>query len=531
MRLGVRFSVLLLATASGCSVGGVIEGVVGSSDPVLPLPEQEPPDTQNLPNEAQVGPRCSPSAGRVRWLEEGELLVAKVVCLSGMELDGKTISLQSLPRGATWDAAKEELRWVPALDQAGVYHIGIANTNGEGSTFKVGVADRFDHPANLPIALPAAYSEEMGLPVFHLTLDTGINSQDYTSAALVYRGHAYRVDAKLRGNSSINYPKKSFTLEFSKADLFNEPNAAEGFLKKRRITMRAMFDDNSYLRDRLSYEVWNRLGSGKIYVQTYSAVAYVNGAYAGLYTVVDHIDKYLMQQNGLNIDANIFKSIGPDANFYPHPSPWDVYEKTSGTPADGQPGSFDDLIALMSFINTSDDETFRAEIGKRVDLRDYRAWLILSTLAQAQDTLGKNAFHYHDTAVGPWRVVPWDWNYAWGQDWMTSRENWNGPISDMTNVNRLFQRLWDDEQLGNETRAIYKRALEREVPLPEMLDILDGLAADIAPGARRDERKWREPYLSCPTWAGRSDFTDFDGEIRYLRQWIQERWAFLVPQL
>jgi len=296
--------------------------------------------------------------------------------------------------------------------------------------------------------------------------------------------------------------------------------------------MRAAFDDNSFLRDRMSYELWNRIaGPQRIRIQTFSVAVYLNGMYHGLFTVTDHIDEYVMAENGLSPGGDIFKSVGPDANFYPHPRLSDVYEKTNGAPAEGQPGAFDPLVELTNFVNQADDQTFRSQIGNRIQLSDYRAWLITSIATQADDTMGKNAYHYFDPTGGPWRVVPWDWNNSWGQNWMTERE---APVEDpgaQVGQNHLFQRLWTDDVLGPETRAQFRAAITEQAGAEEMLAAFDRLVRDVASGAHRDERLWRGSYVSFDFWAKRTDFTDFDGEAAYVRKWIMDRWAYLAGKL
>lgn len=535
MRLRLPRLASLLALLGCADLGvGSIGDVVGVA-PAVPSPAARPlappePPSQQSENAVTIS-RCGLTGGDAHWVEEGQEVVVTLSCMSGLPLDPESLSLRPIPPGARWEPARAELRWVPGLDQAGVYHLTAATVSGETARIKIGVADRFDHPRNVPIALPSAYTEEMGLPVFHLTVDPNISAQAYTPATLVYRGRVYKITAKHKGNSSLAYPKKSYTLEFPKAERFNEPELAGGFLNKRKVVLRATFDDNSYLRDRLSYELWNRIGSGKIEIQTFGAVVYLNGVFQGLYTVVDHIDQHLMEAHGLDPKGNIFKGAGPDANFHPHPRLSDVYEKTHGTPPEGQPGAYEDLEELTRFINEADEETFSAEISRRVNVGEYTAWLIVATLIQAQDTFGKNSYQYHNPAGGPWRAVPWDWNHSFGQDWMTARETPYVPPGHLVAVNRLFQRLWHDPVLGPDTRERYRLALEHEVALEDILDLFDGMADEIAPSARRDERRWRQQYLDFERWSSRTDFTDFDGELRYMRQWIRDRWTFVAETL
>jgi spore coat protein H len=61
--------------------------------------------------------------------------------------------------------------------------------------------------------------------------------------------------------------------------------------------------------------------------------------------------------------------------------------------------------------------------------------------------------------------------------------------------------------------------------------LVDGWVTQLAPAAARDERRWRTAYRAFPAWRGRADFTDFAGEVAYLRRWIDERWAYLLGRM
>jgi spore coat protein H len=369
---------------------------------------------------------------------------------------------------------------------------------------------------------------EDGLPVFHLATSPDINDDVYTPATVIYLGRRYAAaEAQHRGQSSSVYRKRSYTLKFARNDLFRDAAAGMAEVGRRKLVLVSNFDDNSHLRYRLAYELWRRIGGPgrKVEVSTFSAVVYDNGRYQGVYTVTDHIDGDLMQAHGLSPAGNLYKGVGPQANFFRHvPVAW---EKKEGAPPAGQPGALDDLEALRDFVADASDETFGREAAARLSLDDYRAWLILASAIQAHDTLGKNSYHHHEPTDGRWRVIPWDFNASFGQDWMTNREAPVVPVPHIAALNRLFQRLHDHPVLGPETRAAYQRALAEDIPVEVVLDLLDQLAGELALAVRHDQNHWREEYLSFSRWSARPDFTDFGGEVAYIRRWVRDRWALL----
>src|SRR5262249_22727821 len=152
-------------------------------------------------------------------------------------------------------------------------------------------------PRNKPVD-PTRYTEEYGLPVIHLQGASRLNPDNHVPLTVVYGGHSYAAEGKLRGSSSLAFPKNSYTLKFSEQDSFQEPARAGGFTNRRSLVLINTFNDNSYLRARLGFELWGRLSPGSIQIKTYSVVVYLDGAYHGLYTLADHVSKNLMKAQG-----------------------------------------------------------------------------------------------------------------------------------------------------------------------------------------------------------------------------------------
>ena len=486
---------------------------------------------------------CEPDGGGPYWLLEGETVEIPVRCATDLELPGGAFTIDPLPAGATYDPATATLTWTPGLDQGAVYTLSITATDlGETGSVKIGVADRWDDPGNVPVVDPAIYTEEYGLPVLHLQTSPDLASDLYTPATAIYRGHTYTAEAKLRGAASLGYPKQSFTVKFAKDDKFNEPayprgaDGPLGFLDKRKLVLISTFDDNAYVRQRLSFELWNLLDPEHLQIQVYSGVVFLDGAYHGLYTFADHVDGYLMEAHGLQQDGNLYKARTHDANFRltkaqgggPKGTPHDGLTKEEGLPPADQPGAYDDLDELVTFVATASDQAFLAELDGRIDRRDYEDWWIFVSLIMADDSAGKNSYHYHDPAAGPWRYAPWDFNDSFGQTWQTARKGFDADPEGYTWANQLFARILAAPTLGDPLRARYGEVLGDVYALDAILARLDAMLAETAPSARRDQGRWGEQYKSYAGWNWRADFLDYDAEAAYLRQWIVDRWTFVA---
>lgn len=535
----------VIALASACHDPAVASSATSSSGgDTLPTSSStaavessgEPATTESasgssaMPSADLPPPACAPSGGGPYWLLEGEGVEVTVACTSGETLPGDAFTIVPLPDGASYDAASATMTWTPALDQGAVYELTVeVAATGETAILEIGVADRWDDPDNVPVVDPAIYTKEYGLPVLHLQTSPGLSDAAYTPATTIYRGHTYTMEAKYRGAASLGYPKKSFTLEFDKDDKFNEPELAGGFTDKRKIVLISTFDDNAYVRQRLAYELWNRLDSEHIQIQVYSGVLFLDGAYHGLFTFADHVDGWLMEDHGLYQDGNLYKARTHDANFRiaGKSTPHDGLTKEGGTPLEGEPGAFADLDELVTFVATAGDASFDAEIDFRIDRRDYENWWIFVSLVMGDDSAGKNSYHYHDPAGGPWRYAPWDFNDSFGQTWQTARKDFDTHPEDYTWANELFVRLLDSTVFGDPLRARYGDVMHAAYDIDVALGLFDAMVDETAPSALRDEGRWGVEYVQYGGWNWRNDFLSYEQEVEYMRQWMIDRWAFV----
>lgn len=471
-------------------------------------------DTGETGDTAPPTPLCTPGGAAV-FVEEGEALRAVAACTGPGT--ASSIVATEVPPGATWDEATATLTWTPDLSQGGKWHLRLASADDPEDVGEIvlWVADAWDRGDNVPVD-PYAYQEEWGVPVVHLTRPRDTSSSGEVPSEIVYRGRPYEILLKYRGASSLYYPKNSYTLKFPPDQEFQDE--VTGFPERRRIVLTSTFDDNSYVRQKLCYDIWNALDPSHQAVETRFAVVYINGAYEGLYLLGDHIDGEWWEDFGHDEDGNLYKAVDHSANFYDKSNLRSGYEKKSGD------NSWSDLTSFIRFVIDEPDESFASELAARAEVEDFLDWWILVRFAEADDSGGKNSYLYSDPAEPRWYYAPWDFNHSFGQQWETSRESVYTNY-DFTAGNNLFRRILADPTLGPTLVDRYQDALEGPLAADVLDAQLDGYYAEIDPSARRDWEKWGASYTSYFYW--RSDYTTYDEEVSYLRGWVAERVAFM----
>jgi len=464
---------------------------------------------------------------------EGETIDFSVDCTGDLSMDEVELEVVVAPDSAT--LADQDFTMESGPSDGGRVDVIFSARPAdaldqipEAATTTFWVADNPDL-ADAIDPVPTEYTEEWGLPVIHI--ETGVDfSQTYVDATITHMGTAYDAEVKVRGASSVSYPKQSYTLDFDDEEL-----NIEGWARREHIVLTSTFDDNSYVRQKLVFDMWQAMaeywGALRLTPRTFFAVVYLEGAYHGLYVATDHVDEEFAVELGFDSGGNLYKSVSHDANFYNTDangyakSSWHAgYEKKEGDDLD----DFDDLDEWVEWAASSDAETIVDEAGQRFSLTEFMDWFLLVHFTECQDSAGKNAYFYNvDEGAPAFRLTPWDFNAAFGQNWYTRRVD-SDYLQTYEWHNRIFWAIANVESADAERWERYA-AMRTDGPLsPEWLkSTVDAYYDDIHPSAERDWAKWGGQYYSFSRWASTrnsdGDWTDYEGERAYLDTWIDER--------
>ncbi len=464
---------------------------------------------------------------------EGDTLSFSVRCRNP-EADRSRVRVVGAGDRAVWDAETGRFTWVTDGRDGGRIDLVLtapADTEGalpETLPLTVWVADNPDAP-NPRVPAPLVYTEEWGLPVVHIEVDGGVRLED-RPARFTVRDQQVTGEIKYRGATSSAYPKRSYTLDFDSDELSVEE--WEGPSRGHMVLI-STFDDNSYVRQKLSYDLWAamgvHLGKPRLAPRTFFAVVYLNGSYLGLYTGCDRIDNEFLRHMGFDGEGSLYKAVDPDANFKLTDADGNPKEDLGQGYEKKQPDDEDwtDIEALVAFTGSADAETFRREGGSLLDREDFIDWLILSTYALSEDSVSKNAYLHADAAGLPFKVMPWDFNHSWGQAWNTKRRAVDR-LPDYRDANQIFALLLADEEGRAEVAARYA-SLRDDGPLQEgwLEARLDAYYAQLGPSVARDWAHWGADYRAFERWLAlrdsADDWTDAEGEEAYLYNWVRER--------
>jgi spore coat protein CotH len=339
---------------------------------------------------------------------------------------------------------------------------------------------------NAPASTPTAadfFSDQL---LQEVRLD--VNSRDWETLKANFESNAYypatfywgnvvvrNIGIRSRGNSSRSGVKPGLRVDF------NRYTDGQTFLGLKSVVLRNNTTDISNMHERLSMQLFGRMG--ELVSREAHTRLYVNNAYAGLYTLVESVDKTFLQRALGEDDGFLysyernpgdapyyFDYVGPDQALYvPHPFKPETHE------TDPQPAP------LVEFIRTaaeSNDASFPSLIGQFVNLQKFITHVAVEVFMGESDgyvgDFGMNNFYlYRAPNQNGHLFIPWDKSET------------------MHDVNvSIFHNMDDvDQRIQNK---LMRRVLLTPALRALYLDALDACANSAVEAVPGDSRGWME---------------------------------------
>ena len=362
-----------------------------------------------------------------------------------------------------------------------------------------------------------------------------INSKDWQSLKDHYRENTYYpadfrwqdktvrgIGIRSRGSGSRSDIKPGLRIDFDRY------TTGQTFLGLKSFVLRNNTQDASNMRERISMQLFQKLGipaSREAHVKMY-----VNNVFAGVYTIVESVDKNFIKRQFAEDGGWIFKYDYPGYAYYFEDRGSDpaLYVPLPFKPETHEDDSRPEVVQqLVQTINHSSEAAFRTAIVEFMDLEKFIRHVAVETfLADYDDFLGdfgmNNFYLYRFQNNKVFQLVAWDKSQAFASPTRSIWQNIRGVSGSQTN--RLMARaltsrdlydlfldtLLECARLTNEpgetdTRGWMVREIERE-----FAQIRDAVYADPQKNYTNDQ---------------------FDGEVNKLREFAAQRPGFVTQEV
>jgi len=252
---------------------------------------------------------------------------------------------------------------------------------------------------------------DLTLPIYYLQIDSVYLEKlyrdpwtdEYFPALFFYDSIEYKCEARFRGGTARNLPKKSWAIKFENND---------NIFHARKINLNAEYSDRSMMRNHLAMRLFCYLSQPA--PNTEYVNYFVNDEYQGVFLQIEQVNEDFLKRNNRQpnslYEAQIHgASMAPLTHYEYYAKNWD--KKIGGTQ------DFSDIQMLFSkfFYWTKDD--FEIAIEREIDVESFLNYIAIEFAIVGQDCFTKNLFLFFDEQKNRWEVFPWDNDATFGNDY------------------------------------------------------------------------------------------------------------------
>jgi len=373
-----------------------------------------------------------------------------------------------------------------------------------------------------------------------------INIGDYVNGQISYQDRNGSFNAenvpikiKYRGNASSLHPKKNFSLKLSEKLCFIKSRC------HKRWKLNAEYTDKTFMRNKLSYDLFSQLSPKNIAPRINYVEVKVNNSYGGLYSLTERVDSELLGFIKQDTNAVLFK----DA---PISYPTDEHEKRHedfiaySNWAEFYKGfsekSMEKLIKrvyynqrypkinksdksylihhLTNFIFNSTDEEFKNEetFNAHFDINNLIDWHLLLLVSNNGDGLVKNFYLYRQGSKMPFKICPWDYDHGFGRDGGGELN-----LDEFINLDEIaiLNRLLKTNAFNYREKLLNKFLLLKEKNIltkSNIHNMIDDNVSILNPHMKKNEELWPLDHI---------DFfnkkNNFFSEVTLMKVWVEKR--------
>ncbi len=328
---------------------------------------------------------------------------------------------------------------------------------------------------------------------------------------------------RLRGNASMNFPKKPYRIKFAhKHKVLGAPASA------KKWTLINNYGDKTLMRNQLAFELSRRFGMPYTPFCAYVDVI-VNGDYKGCYQLCDQIEvkkgRVDIEEGGYLIEADAYA--GSEASMF-----WSA----KGTPVTIKYPKEDSITWEQSEYIRQHYDKMESNWKTYLDLNTFLRHFLVGEFSGNTDTYWSTYFYKHranDTLyVGPC----WDFDLAFEND------NRTYPIKNLSDyiyrtngsTTGYMRTLVDkivvkDTQAKQQLAAIYEQARRKGLTEESFIAYIDEQEAMLQQSQRLNFIRW--PIMNQRVHQNPKLWGSYSGEVENVRNYIRDRFTWMDAKL
>ena len=366
-----------------------------------------------------------------------------------------------------------------------------------------------------------------------------------------------KISIKQRGESSLGFLKKSYTIELQNEDGSNNNVSLLGLPAENDFVLHGPYSDKTMIKNVLTYELYRR--TGKWAPRTRYIEIILNGDYRGVFVLTESLKR---DENRVDIDkltSNDTSAIdisggyilrrdktnGMDENEYwtsPVDQPYNQRMKYQYFDP-----KFEDLTSdqanyikdwMKNFDEVMSGNNFKDPVSgysQYIKVKSFIDMMFINEISKGIDNYAFSTyFHKENDADGGKLVAgaPWDYNLGYGNldyglDWDAPETyGWAFPQGGRT---YWFKRLMEDETYKNRVYCRWTDFRSTIYSDESVISIIDSCINVLGDAVARNFEKY--PKFSQYIWPAKQPIPDtYEEEIANLKSWLLGRLKWMDEQ-
>ncbi len=248
----------------------------------------------------------------------------------------------------------------------------------------------------------------MGIEFKYVHADLEFEGQRVQDVAVRYKGNGTFMES--RGSL-----KRSLKVSLSE---YNKTAKVAGISK---LNLHNNVTDASWMNEVMSFRLHRDAGvpsPRSAYARVFVTVPGKHDRkYFGLYSLVEDVDKSLLDENFHTKKGAVFKPVTP-ALFADLGDDWAKYKQTYDPKTELSPKESGRVMEFCRLVANADDAEFAARLGDYIDLDEFARFMAVMVFLSDLDGIldpGQNFYLYLHPKTQKFEFIPWDQDHSFGQ--------------------------------------------------------------------------------------------------------------------
>ena len=324
---------------------------------------------------------------------------------------------------------------------------------------------------------------------------------------------------KIRGNTSLSFPKKQFNIIFDEKNKLND-------LELKKNVLISSYSDKSLMRNKIAFDLFSLFRNKNIESEYIHLI--INDLYEGVYLITEHPEQQFKKHITDSISSDFLIQIdrGPFNGYLLNNKNGYTIEFNNDTELNKKYEEiidFEQRIIKNLFKNNRDENLTNNEIN----IDTFIDYIIINELSKNIDAYRLSTYiSFINNSIN--MNIIWDFDLSFGLANYNDGFNHEGFVIESKiseYIPDFWNNLWNSKLIQEKLINRYKELRKDILSDDNLNNYIEELYKKINTSAEKNFERWE--IIGQDVWPNKNNFKSYKEEVDYLQNWILKRLNFL----